>query len=119
MQSIEYYNKLPSKCTCDTIVLLDPMVATGGTACAAIDILTDWIWSCNHPSVKIHLMAVVATEAGIETILSKHPEVEIWVASVDGENVNGEGMIVPGLGDIGHRMFATGTEEGLAGSPIF
>jgi len=102
LQPVEYYSKLPPNPTVDAVFLLDPLVATGGTACAALSMLLDW----GIPVSKIKLLVVLASEPGLTHIESEHPDLEIWVAAVD-QNLTQDGLISPGLGDTGDRLFNT------------
>lgn len=97
---VEYYNKLPNVCNYDCCILLDAMIATGGTCVAAITALKDW------GAKKIKVLAAVGSSAGIQTVLKRHPDVQIYVAAVD-EQLDDSGYIVPGLGDAGDRLFRT------------
>jgi uracil phosphoribosyltransferase len=100
LQPVEYYCKLPVDASEREIVILDPMLATGGSASAAIQFIKD------RGVTSIKLMCLIAANAGIERINKDHPDVEIYVASVD-EKLNDHGYIVPGLGDAGDRLFGT------------
>ncbi|KAF9222075.1 PRTase-like protein [Gyrodon lividus] len=102
LQPVEYYSKLPPIPTVDTVFLLDPLVATGGTACAALTMLLDW----GIPVSKIKLLIVLGSEQGLREIENEHPDLEIWVAAVDADLTN-DGLISPGLGDTGDRLFNT------------
>ena len=100
LQPVEYYCKLPVDAAERDIVILDPMLATGGSASAAVQFIKD-------KGVKnIKLMCLIAAKAGIERINADHPDVEIYCAAVD-EELNDHGYIVPGLGDAGDRLFGT------------
>ena len=100
LQPIEYYCKLPNDIQDRDVLLLDPMLATDGSAVAAIDGLT-------RRGVKhIKLMDLIAAPEGIEAVQKAHPDVEIFVAAID-EKLNDHGYIVPGLGDAGDRIFGT------------
>lgn len=101
MQPVEYYNKLPEHCQVDIAYVLDPMIATGGTAIAAIDILKEWGVG------RIKVIAAVGTTSGMRAITKAHPNVQIVVGAEDAVLDDG-GWIVPGLGDIGDRMFGVG-----------
>jgi uracil phosphoribosyltransferase len=101
LKPVEYYNKLPIEPTVSVCMILDPMLATGGSGVATIDILKRW------GVRKIKFVAVLAAPEGIELIHKKHPEVPIYLAAVD-ECLNEHGFIVPGLGDAGDRQFGTG-----------
>eukprot|EP00762_Andalucia_godoyi_P005239 ANDGO_06808.mRNA.1 Uracil phosphoribosyltransferase len=103
---IEYYNKLPSKCHAKYIYLLDPMLATAGSACAAIDILKNWTETSPELAPKITFICLLASPGGIKTLTSRHPDVEIFTANID-EGLNDHGFITPGAGDVGDRLFNT------------
>lgn len=100
LQPIEYYCKLPVDAVERDIVILDPMLATGGSASAAISYLKDKGIS------KIKFMCLIAAKAGIERINKDHPDVAIYCAAVDQE-LNDHAYIIPGLGDAGDRLFGT------------
>jgi uracil phosphoribosyltransferase len=97
---VEYYCKLPSDVAERDFILIDPMLATGGSAAAAISLLK------SKGAKNIKLMCLVAAPAGVVVVNQEHPDVEIYVASVD-ECLNDHGYIVPGLGDAGDRIFGT------------
>jgi len=100
LQPVEYYCKLPMDAEERDIVILDPMLATGGSASAAIKFIKD-------KGVKnIKLMCLIAAKEGIRRINTDHPDVEIYCAAVD-EELNDHGYIIPGLGDAGDRLFGT------------
>lgn len=99
-EPVEYYCKLPVDVEEREIVVLDPMLATGGSASAAIEFIK------KRGVTNIKLMCLVATKAGIERIRKDHPDVEIYCAAVD-EVLNDHAYIVPGLGDAGDRLFGT------------
>lgn len=101
LKPVEYYNKLPIAPTVDVCFVLDPMLATGGSAVATIDILKRW------GAKKIKFVGILAAPEGIATLHSNHPDVPIHVAAVD-SHLNEIGYIVPGLGDAGDRQFGTG-----------
>jgi uracil phosphoribosyltransferase len=101
LKPVEYYNKLPIEPTVSVCMILDPMLATGGSGVATIEILKRW--GVN----KIKFVAVIAAPEGIELIHKNHPEVPIYLAAVD-ERLNERGFIFPGLGDAGDRQFGTG-----------
>ena len=100
LKPVEYYCKLPSDVGERTLVVVDPMLATGGSAAAAIDLLKE------KGAKSIILMCLVAAPEGVKVVNEAHPDVEIYVASVD-ECLNDHGYIVPGLGDAGDRIFGT------------
>ncbi|KAJ2865745.1 hypothetical protein GGH94_002031 [Coemansia aciculifera] len=97
LQPVEYYNKLPRQCNVDECIVLDPMIATGGTAEAAIEILQGW----GVPKIKF--VAVCVSRKGIEMLAKKFPDVEFYVAVVD-EVLDKRGFVVPGIGDCGDRL---------------
>ena len=97
---VEYYCKMPNDIAERDVIVLDPMLATGGSASAAITFIKGY--GCKH----IKLMNVIAAPEGIACIQKEHPDVDIYVAAVD-EKLNDHGYIVPGLGDAGDRIFGT------------
>ena len=97
---VEYYCKLPPDIDDREVVVLDPMLATGGSASAAIDFIKE------HGAKHIKLMNLIAAPEGIEYVQKAHPDVDIYVAAID-EKLNEHGYIVPGLGDAGDRLFGT------------
>ena len=101
LRPVEYYNKLPDSATVDLCLILDPMLATGGSATAAIEVLKGW------GSVKIKLVNLIAAPEGVEAVTSAHPDVAIYCAALD-RQLNEKGYIMPGLGDAGDRQFGTG-----------
>jgi uracil phosphoribosyltransferase len=100
LRPVEYYIKLPSDIQDRELIVIDPMLATGGTAAYAIDLLKE------RQCTQIKLMCLVAAPEGIRAVQSKHPDVPIFCAAVD-ECLNDHGYIVPGLGDAGDRLFGT------------
>jgi len=97
---IEYYCKLPEHDPADVAWILDPMLATGGSICMAMDILKRW-------GVRdIRILSLLGTPEGIAQVHRQHPEVRIWVASID-RKLNAANYILPGLGDAGDRQFNT------------
>lgn len=101
LQPVQYYNKLPTLPTVTTCLVLDPMLATGGSATATVGILKDW-------GVKnIKYMGILGAPEGIEFLSKSHPDVPIYLGAID-ERLNDIGYIVPGLGDAGDRQFGTG-----------
>lgn len=100
LQPVEYYCKLPGDIAERDFIVVDPMLATGGSACAAIDFLKE------RGAVHIRLMGLIAAPEGLERVQKQHPDVEIYVAAVD-ECLNEHAYIVPGLGDAGDRLFGT------------
>jgi uracil phosphoribosyltransferase len=101
LRPVEYYNKLPNTSTVDLCLILDPMLATGGSATAAIEVLKRW------GAVRIKLVNLIAAPEGVEAVTKAHPEVEIYTAALD-RQLNEKGYIMPGLGDAGDRQFGTG-----------
>lgn len=97
---VEYYCKMPHDIAERDVIVLDPMLATGGSAVAAIQFLK------NYECRSIKLMNILAAPEGIQAVRTAHPDVDIYVASVD-EKLNDHGYIVPGLGDAGDRIFGT------------
>lgn len=104
LRPVEYYNKLPDSATVDLCLILDPMLATGGSAVAAIDVLKRW------GAVRIKLVNLIAAPEGVAAVASVHPDVEIHTAALD-RQLNERGYILPGLGDAGDRQFGTGRPE--------
>ena len=100
LRPVSYYNKLPVVPTVQVCLILDPMLATGGSAIAAIDVLKEW-------GVKrIKFVGLIAAPEGIETVANAHPDIPIYLAALD-DHLNERGFIVPGLGDAGDRQFGT------------
>ena len=100
LEPMQYYAKFPPTLPNALVFLVDPMLATGGSAVAAIDILK------KAGAKKIVYMGIVGVEEGINNLQSHHPDVDIYLASKD-EKLNDKGYIVPGLGDCGDRVFGT------------
>ena len=100
LQPVEYYCKLPSDLSERRIIVTDPMLATGGSAAAAISLLKE------KGAKEIQLMCLVAAPEGVEVVNKAHPDVRIYVAALD-EKLNDHGYILPGLGDAGDRIFGT------------
>lgn len=100
LEPVEYYCKLPTDVEERDIVLLDPMLATGGSASAAIKFIKD------RGVENVTLMCLIAAETGINRIKKDHPDVDIFCAAVD-KKLNDHAYIVPGLGDAGDRLFGT------------
>ena len=101
LRPISYYNKLPSSATVQVCLVLDPMLATGGSATATVDILKKW------GAKRIKYVGIIAAPEGVRALSDAHPDVPIHVAALD-ERLNDKGYIVPGLGDAGDRQFGTG-----------
>ncbi len=101
LQPVEYYNKLPIEPRVSLCLILDPMLATGGSATATADILKRW-------SVKkIKFVGLIGAPEGIKAMQGAHPDIDIHLAQID-DHLNERGYIVPGLGDAGDRQFGTG-----------
>lgn len=100
LRPVEYYCKLPPDVSERELILLDPMLATGGSACAAIQFAKD------RGANSIKLVNLIAAPEGIQLVQQTHPDVDIYVAAVD-QCLNSHGYIVPGLGDAGDRLFGT------------
>jgi len=101
LKPVEYYKKLPIEPTVSVCLILDPMLATGGSAVATVDILKHW------GVRKIKFVGILAAPQGIENLQNHHPDVNIHIAGID-ETLNQRGYILPGLGDAGDRQFGTG-----------
>ncbi len=100
LQPVEYYCKLPHDVTERDVIILDPMLATGGSASGAITLVK------RYGAKNIKLVCLIAAPEGIHTVMKEHEDVDIFVAAVDKE-LNDHGYIVPGLGDAGDRLFGT------------
>jgi uracil phosphoribosyltransferase len=100
LKPVEYYNKLPDAATVQVCLILDPMLATGGSSAATVDILKAW------GAARIKQVSLIAAPEGIATLNEAHPDVEIHVGAVD-RQLNERGYIMPGLGDAGDRQFGT------------
>ncbi|RAV17342.1 uracil phosphoribosyltransferase [Paenibacillus contaminans] len=100
LQPVEYYVKLPTDPTQRELIVIDPMLATGGSAIAAIDLLK------KRQCTRIKLMCLIAAPEGVAAVQKAHPDIDIYVAAVD-EYLNDHGYIVPGLGDAGDRLYGT------------
>lgn len=100
LQPIEYYCKLPQDIVERELIIVDPMLATGGSAAAGIQFIKQ------RGGSQIRLMCLIAAPEGIQNVQAKHPDVDIYVAAVD-DRLNSHGYIVPGLGDAGDRLFGT------------
>lgn len=101
LQPVQYYNKLPVEPTVSVCLILDPMLATGGSAVATVDILKKW------GVKKIKFVGIIGAPEGIQLLHSHHPDVPIHLGAVD-RTLNQVGYILPGLGDAGDRQFGTG-----------
>jgi uracil phosphoribosyltransferase len=100
LKPVAYYNRLPVAPTVGVCLILDPMLATGGSAVATVDILKDWGVS------KIKFVGLIAAPEGIQRLHKAHPDVPIHLAAID-DRLNDNGYILPGLGDAGDRQFGT------------
>ncbi|MCD6576957.1 MAG: uracil phosphoribosyltransferase [Anaerolineaceae bacterium] len=101
LKPVEYYNKLPTSPSVGVCLILDPMLATGGSASATIDILKRW------GVQRIKFVGIIAAPEGINHVHQNHPDIPLYLAKID-ERLNDIGYIVPGLGDAGDRQFGTG-----------
>lgn len=100
LEPVEYYCKLPSDCEEREVFVVDPMLATGGSSVAAIQMLKD-------KGVKhIRFLCIIAAPEGVERMKKEHPDVDVYIGALD-EKLNDHGYIVPGLGDAGDRIFGT------------
>lgn len=100
LKPVEYYCKLPADCAEREVFVVDPMLATGGSSVAAIQMLKD------RGCKSIHFMCIIAAPEGIRAMEEAHPDVDMYVGALD-ERLNDHGYIVPGLGDAGDRIFGT------------
>ena len=107
LRPVEYYNRLPDSANVDLCLILDPMLATGGSATAAIEVLKRW--GAVNP-VRIKLVNLIAAPEGVEAVTREHPDVHIHCAALD-RQLNDKGYILPGLGDAGDRQFGTGRSD--------
>ena len=101
LRPVEYYNKLPLEPTVSVCLILDPMLATGGSATATADVLKKW------GVKKIKFVGLIAAPEGIKAMQDQHPDIPIHIAAID-DHLNERAYIVPGLGDAGDRQFGTG-----------
>lgn len=101
LKPVEYYNKLPVDPRVSVCLILDPMLATGGSATATAEILKRW------GVKKIKFVGIIAAPEGIKAMQTAHPDIDIYVAAID-DHLNEHAYIVPGLGDAGDRQFGTG-----------
>lgn len=101
LEPVTYYNKLPARPDIDLCLILDPMLATGGSATAAVQILKRW------GAARIKFLGLIAAPEGVQRLSSEHPDVPIHLGAIDPE-LNAKAYIVPGLGDAGDRQFGTG-----------
>jgi uracil phosphoribosyltransferase len=100
LQPVEYYVKLPTDVTERELIVIDPMLATGGSANASIQLLKER--GCN----QIKLMCLIAAPEGVKAVQEEHPDIDIYVAAID-DRLDEHGYIIPGLGDAGDRLFGT------------
>ena len=100
LQPVEYYFKMPSDVSERELIVVDPMLATGGSAIEAVNSLK------KRGATKIRFMCIIAAPEGVEALQKAHPDVDIYIAALD-EKLNEKGYIVPGLGDAGDRLFGT------------
>lgn len=100
LEPVKYYCKMPADIAERMVIIVDPMLATGGSSCAAIDFMKEY--GCKH----IKMMNIIAAPEGLARVQKEHPDVELYIAGVD-KHLNKEGYIVPGLGDAGDRIFGT------------
>ncbi len=101
LRPVEYYNKLPLEPTVSVCLILDPMLATGGSAIATADVLKRW------GVKKIKFVGLIGAPEGIKAMQTAHPDIPIYLAAID-DHLNERAYIVPGLGDAGDRQFGTG-----------
>ena len=101
LRPVEYYNKLPVDPSVQLCLILDPMLATGGSAVATTNILKNW------GARRIKFVGLIAAPEGVKAMREAHPDVDIYIGALD-ERLNDIGFIVPGLGDAGDRQFGTG-----------
>jgi uracil phosphoribosyltransferase len=101
LRPVEYYNKLPLEPTVSVCLILDPMLATGGSATATAEVLKRW------GVKKIKFVGLIGAPEGIRAMQTAHPDIDIFLAAVD-DRLNERAYIVPGLGDAGDRQFGTG-----------
>ncbi len=101
LEPVEYYCKMPADISERDVIVVDPMLATGGSASAAVGFLKNK-YGCRH----IKLMCIIGAPEGVERMQKEHPDVDIYIAGMD-ERLNDHGYIVPGLGDAGDRIFGT------------
>lgn len=100
LKPVQYYNKLPTEPTVSVCLILDPMLATGGSATACADLLKNW------GVKKIKFVGLIGAPEGIKVMQEQHPDIPIHLAAID-DHLNDKGYIVPGLGDAGDRQFGT------------
>jgi len=101
LKPVQYYNKLPIEPTVSVCLILDPMLATGGSATATAEVLKQW------GVRKIKYVGLIGAPEGIKAMQTAHPDIDIYLAAID-DHLNERAYIVPGLGDAGDRQFGTG-----------
>jgi len=101
---IQYYNRLPKQCVYDVAYILDPVISTSNTVSSVVGILTQW------GVQKIHVISVLASKSGLDSLVSKYPHIQITLGAVDDE-LTKDGLIYPGVGDTGDRLFGTFFDE--------
>ncbi|MCJ7738057.1 MAG: uracil phosphoribosyltransferase [Anaerolineae bacterium] len=101
LEPVQYYSRRPVSPVVDVCMVIDPMLATGGSAVTAVDILKEW------GAHRIKFVGIIAAPEGVKRLTEAHPDVEVYLAVID-ERLNEVGLIVPGLGDAGDRQFGTG-----------
>lgn len=102
LSTVEYYNRLPRTCDADSVLILDPLVATGGTSSAAIHAVEEW----GVPASHVTLISVLATKQGLDYVRGRHPDVTVVEAGCQDE-LDEKGIAHPGLGDVGDRLYGT------------
>jgi len=102
LEPVLYYQKPPARTDIDVAIVMDPMLATGGSAITAIDVVKEY-WGAS----RIKFMGIIAAPEGVQELVQTHPDVSIYLAAID-SHLNDEGFIVPGLGDAGDRQYGTG-----------
>jgi uracil phosphoribosyltransferase len=100
LTAVEYYFKAPSDLSARRVIVVDPMLATGNTAVAAVDRLKE------HGATDLRFVCLLAAPEGIANLHKHHPEVPVWTAAID-QRLNEHGYILPGLGDAGDRLYGT------------
>ena len=100
LEPVEYYCKLPADCAEREVFVVDPMLATGGSALEAVKMLKA------HGCTKLHFLCIIAAPEGVKAFTEAHPDVDLYIGALD-EHLNDHGYIVPGLGDAGDRIFGT------------
>jgi uracil phosphoribosyltransferase len=97
---VQYYNKLPDTVTVDMVIVLDPMLATGGSSSDAITVLKSW------GAPEIRFVSIISAPEGVSALLRDHPDVPVYSAALD-RQLNENAFILPGLGDAGDRLYGT------------